>query len=185
MVESYETPEGAENAKWWAEIAFTIVVIGILPTENILRSVDLWKKGCVKSRTFLLRRDASFPPAICARLRTPFSINTSTSVFSTVLPKITYPSPHFQVCLTILNCWSVKWSSRFHTFLTGFKLVPLVIIVIGGIYNMAVGRIEHLQAGFAPIEESAKAIIFLFHWLSDIVTTCDNHNKTLRQSTSG
>ena len=28
-LESYETPEGAENAKWWAEIAFTIVVIGI------------------------------------------------------------------------------------------------------------------------------------------------------------
>ena len=56
------------------------------------------------------------------------------------------------MCLTILNCWSVKWSSRFHTFLTGFKLVPLVVIVVGGIYNMAIGRVEHLESGFAPIE---------------------------------
>ena len=61
-------------------------------------------------------------------------------------------TPSFLVCLTILNCWSVKWSSRFHTFLTGFKLVPLVVIVVGGIYNMAIGRVEHLESGFAPIE---------------------------------
>ena len=29
---------------------------------NILRSVDLWIKGSVKSRAFLLRHDASSPP---------------------------------------------------------------------------------------------------------------------------
>ena len=29
---------------------------------TVLRSVDLWIKGSVKSRTFLLRRDASSPP---------------------------------------------------------------------------------------------------------------------------
>ena len=27
-LESYETPEAAQNAKWWAEVAFTIAVIG-------------------------------------------------------------------------------------------------------------------------------------------------------------
>ena len=63
------------------------------------------------------------------------------------------------MCLTILNCWSVKWSSRFHTFLTGFKLVPLVVIVVGGVYNMAVGRIEYLEEGFAPIEASPTYIL--------------------------
>ena len=31
-------------------------------TIQVLRSLDLWKKGCVKSRAFLLRRDASSPP---------------------------------------------------------------------------------------------------------------------------
>ena len=74
------------------------------------------------------------------------------SEYSITTPaKITF-SLSLLVCLTVLNCWSVKWSSRFHTFLTGFKLVPLVVIVIGGIYNMAVGRIEYLKDGFAPIE---------------------------------
>ena len=37
-LESYETPEGAENAKWWAEIAFTIVVIGM---ENYFNQYQL------------------------------------------------------------------------------------------------------------------------------------------------
>ena len=39
-VESYETPEGAENAKWWAEVAFTIVVIGILQINTLCRTVS-------------------------------------------------------------------------------------------------------------------------------------------------
>ena len=31
---------------------------------DVLRSVDLWIKGSVKSRAFLLRCDASLPPAV-------------------------------------------------------------------------------------------------------------------------
>ena len=51
--------------------------------RHLLRSVDLWIKGCVKSRAFLLRRCACFPsPSACARAsqRTVLSTNTSSSV---------------------------------------------------------------------------------------------------------
>ena len=41
------------------------------PTIDVLRSVDLWIKGCVKSCTFLLRRDTSSPPPL-ARLTDSF-----------------------------------------------------------------------------------------------------------------
>ena len=34
--------------------------------QDILRGVDIWKKGCVKSRAFLLRRCACFPSPSCA-----------------------------------------------------------------------------------------------------------------------
>ena len=44
-----------------------------------LRSVDLLKKGCVKSRAFLLRLDASSPPP-SVRVRAPF-FSTNTSIF--------------------------------------------------------------------------------------------------------
>jgi amino acid transporter len=44
------------------------------------------------------------------------------------------------VSLCILNCCSVKWSSRMTTVLTFVKLVPLVAILSGGIYNIAMGK---------------------------------------------
>ena len=46
----------------------------------ILRSVDLWKKSCVKSCPFFVAPRREFAPAVRARPRTKFSINTSTSV---------------------------------------------------------------------------------------------------------
>ena len=51
--------------------------------NDLLRSVDLWIKGCVKSRAFLLRRRACFPSPsarILARRQTFLSTNSSTSV---------------------------------------------------------------------------------------------------------
>ena len=54
----------------------------------LLRSVDLWIKGCVKSRAFLLRRRTCFPsPSACARTsqRTVLSTNTSSSLHSLFL----------------------------------------------------------------------------------------------------
>ena len=43
----------------------------MFPTNILLRSVDLWIKGSVKSRAFLLRRDASSPSRL-ARLTDSF-----------------------------------------------------------------------------------------------------------------
>ena len=38
----------------------------LLNSADVLRSVDLWIKGCVKSCTFLLRRRPHFPSPSCA-----------------------------------------------------------------------------------------------------------------------
>ena len=47
---------------------------------EILRSVDLWIRKCVKSRAFLLHQDARFPSPSGATSRTSVSTNTSTLV---------------------------------------------------------------------------------------------------------
>ena len=52
---------------------------------TVLRSVDLWIKGSVKSRTFLLRRRACFPSPSGASHGTLLSRNTSGSVDKCVL----------------------------------------------------------------------------------------------------
>ena len=49
---------------------------------NLLRSVDLWIRKCVKSRNFLLRHDARFPSQSGVASRTSLSTNTSTLVLS-------------------------------------------------------------------------------------------------------
>ena len=51
--------------------------------DEVLRSLDLWIKGCVKSRAFLLLRRACFPSPSArapASQRTILSKNTSSSV---------------------------------------------------------------------------------------------------------
>jgi amino acid transporter len=50
--------------------------------------------------------------------------------------------PYFPVLVTILNCCSTKWSSRLQAALTVLKLIPLVFILVGGLYNIGVGEAD-------------------------------------------
>ena len=67
----------------WLVSSSSLCCFDRLCKKALLRSVDLWIKGRVKSRAFLLRRRACFPSPsarVFARRRTFLSTNTSTSV---------------------------------------------------------------------------------------------------------
>ena len=48
-----------------------LMLVNILSSIHVLRSVDLWIKGCVKSCAFLLRRRTCFPSP-SSRVHAPF-----------------------------------------------------------------------------------------------------------------
>lgn len=56
------------------------------------------------------------------------------------------------VTTTFINCKSVTWSCNTQVFTTCFKLVAFSIVIFGGIYNIALGKTEHLK----PTMEGAK-----------------------------
>ena len=78
-------------------------------SRDVLRSLNLWIKGCVKSRAFLLRRRACFPsPSTRARApasqRKFLSKNTCSSVQPLKIPCLCVLSEVLQqTCLTIVE----------------------------------------------------------------------------------
>lgn len=47
--------------------------------------------------------------------------------------------------LTFVNCWSVKWSTMVQDIFTYGKLLALAIIIMGGIYQLGQGKVEHFN----------------------------------------
>ncbi|CAL1548184.1 unnamed protein product, partial [Lymnaea stagnalis] len=52
------------------------------------------------------------------------------------------------VTLVLLNCVYMKYVTKIQTFLSGSKLIVLLIIIISGIYNLAIGKTENFDAPF-------------------------------------
>ena len=77
----------------------------IHPIRPVLRSIDLWIKGCVKSRAFLLRHHARFPSLSGAASQTSLSTNTSTL---DTCCHIRYCNPCFPDCIRN-GTGSVQW----------------------------------------------------------------------------
>lgn len=50
--------------------------------------------------------------------------------------------------ITFINIFSVKVATKVQIFFTIAKLLAIAIIVAGGIYNMSIGKTQHLATGF-------------------------------------
>ena len=51
-----------------------------------------------------------------------------------------YSALFVTVTLVVLNCVYMKYVTKIQTFLSGTKMIALLIIVIAGIYQMAIGK---------------------------------------------
>ncbi|KAK6174123.1 hypothetical protein SNE40_017456 [Patella caerulea] len=62
------------------------------------------------------------------------------------------------ITLVALNCVYMKYVKRIQTFLSSTKIFALLIIVVGGIYQLAIGETEYLQQPFTGTSQEPGGI---------------------------
>ncbi|CAG7727161.1 unnamed protein product [Allacma fusca] len=67
------------------------------------------------------------------------------------------------IFITYLNCLSTNLANRIQIYTTVAKLVAVAIIVVGGIYNLCVGKTDHLAPDFGSTEKSAGKLASAFY----------------------
>ncbi|ESO96320.1 hypothetical protein LOTGIDRAFT_144086 [Lottia gigantea] len=68
------------------------------------------------------------------------------------------------VTVVVANCLYMKYVRRIQTFLSSTKITALLLIIIGGIYELALGETEYLDSPFAgTTEEPGGMAIAIFY----------------------
>ncbi|XP_077982868.1 large neutral amino acids transporter small subunit 1-like [Glandiceps talaboti] len=65
--------------------------------------------------------------------------------------------------LTYVNCLSVRWATRVQDVFTVAKVLALIIIIITGLVQIGMGKVENFQDGFANSQTDVGKIVLAFY----------------------
>ncbi|XP_059145006.1 large neutral amino acids transporter small subunit 2-like [Physella acuta] len=66
--------------------------------------------------------------------------------------------------MVVLNCVYMKYVTKIQTFLSGSKIIVLLIIIVSGIYNLATGENENFDAPFQnTTQEPGRFAVAIFY----------------------